>query len=119
MTVDYNCFDQFLKFTLPILSKNKNIPLPTLISQFLIILDVVKLNESDLVKILDIKHTVLMANHASIRSIDHLGELIVALGKESDLERLRLHHTKCSSILFNVINASLKEDLISQIGEQP
>jgi len=50
-------------------------------------------------KIMDIKLTTYITMHSSVRSIDHLGELLLTLGKGSILENLQLHRTKCSSII--------------------
>lgn len=57
------------------------------------------------------------ATHSSIKSIDHLGELLKTFGKGSSLENLRLHRTKCSKLILNVISPALIEDLVTDIGE--
>ena len=59
-----------------------------------------------------------IAKHCSISTIDHLTSLLQNCAtKESPLERLKLHKTKCTSIIKNVISPSLLESLISDIGQ--
>lgn len=61
-----------------------------------------------------------IANHSSIRSIDHLGEILRNIGGdvESELANLRLHHTKCNSIINNVISPALLATLVDDIGDR-
>lgn len=49
--------------------------------------------------------------HAATRSIDHLRELLVVLGKGSRLEELKLHRTKCSILIINAIGQSILHDI--------
>ncbi|XP_077261215.1 uncharacterized protein LOC143896920 [Temnothorax americanus] len=53
-------------------------------------------------KIVDIKLALYITMHSSIRSVDHLGELLSILGKGSNLENLRLHRTKCSNMIKHI-----------------
>ena len=48
-----------------------------------------------------------MACHSSNRSIDHTGEVVEKYGKESVLENISLHGTKCTVIFQNVVFLSL------------
>lgn len=57
------------------------------------------------------------ATHSSIRSIDHLGELLKTFGKVTNLENLRLHRTKYSKLILNAISPALIEDLVTDVGE--
>lgn len=61
----------------------------------------------------DIRLAVFTAMHTSIRSIDHLGLLIKKMGP--GLETLRLHRTKCSGLIKNVIAPALLHDLINKL----
>ena len=51
-----------------------------------------------------------IACHSSTNSVDHLCELLKDIGKKS-FEDLKLHGTKTSMIIKNVIGKSLEEDL--------
>lgn len=73
-----------------------------------------KTSVSDVEKIRDILLSLFIAHHSSVRSIDHLGEMSKA-GKSSSLEELKLHRTKCSSIILNVIYPCLREQLRDEI----
>ena len=62
-------------------------------------------------KIAEIELSLSIACHSSIRSIDHISEMIKKCGKNSVLGNINLHRTKCTAIIKNVISASLKEEL--------
>ena len=51
------------------------------------------------------------ACRGSIRTVDHLGEIVTTYGKNSDLAHIRLHRTKCTKIITEVVRPALKEDL--------
>jgi len=67
---------------------------------------------------MDIKLATYITMHSSARSIDHLGELLLTLGKGSILENLQLHRTKCSSIIKHVIAPVLLDNLVNAIGQK-
>ncbi|XP_037806012.1 uncharacterized protein LOC119600059 [Lucilia sericata] len=72
-------------------------------------------NES---KIIDIKLAVFIAKHSSIASVDHLTTLLRNCStKESAFEKLRLHKTKCTAIIKNVVSPSILVDLVKDIGD--
>lgn len=58
------------------------------------------------------------AAHSAVRSIDHLGELLTVLGEGSQLEKIRIHRTKCSKLIKNVISPAMLTELVSDIGDQ-
>jgi hypothetical protein len=60
-----------------------------------------------------------IAAHSSIRSVDHLGELIKQIGHQTKLQNLRLHQTKCSAIIKYVIGHSLFESLKERLLDVP
>lgn len=64
----------------------------------------------------DLRLAVYIAMHSSIRSVDHLTELLKDLGKGSSLENLRMHRTKCSKLIANVISPALLTDLVADVG---
>lgn len=51
-----------------------------------------------------------------VRSIDHLGEMLMDLGKGSRLEKLRMHRTKCSMVIANVLAPAMLTDLVYDIN---
>lgn len=55
--------------------------------------------------------------HCSVASVDHFSEIIMRNGAESNLENLRLHRTKCSMLIMNVISPSLEEDLRKRVND--
>lgn len=71
-------------------------------------------------KIVDIKLALHIATHSSIRTADHLNELLIELSKHlaafSELRNLKLHRTKCAAIIKYVINPAFEEELIKDIG---
>ncbi len=57
-----------------------------------------------------------MAEHSAIRSVDHLGELLSKNHSESQtLANLKLHRTKCTYLLTNVVAPSLHKELVKDI----
>ncbi|XP_022834568.1 uncharacterized protein LOC111362226 [Spodoptera litura] len=75
---------------------------------------------SDKTKTAEIKIAAFIAEHTSVMTVDHLIELLPQLDPSSDaLKNLRLHRTKCSMIIKNVLGPTLLSDLIEEIGESP
>ncbi|XP_026293825.1 uncharacterized protein LOC113217939 [Frankliniella occidentalis] len=71
------------------------------------------------VKLIDLVLTVFVACHTAVRSVDHLGELLRRLGTGSKLQHLRMHRTKCSMLIKNVIAPAMLTDLVRDIGDRP
>lgn len=69
----------------------------------------------------DITLAVFIATHTSLRSIDHLGEILKNIGKQSkcSMQNLRLHRTKCSALIKHVIGPSLLEGLKKRLSDVP
>ncbi|KYN18889.1 Zinc finger MYM-type protein 1, partial [Trachymyrmex cornetzi] len=68
-------------------------------------------------KSIDLLLTMYIATHTSIKSIDHLSELLKILGKGSKLEKLQIHRTKCSMLITNVLAPAILSDLIEDVKE--
>lgn len=66
----------------------------------------------------DIKLTLYIAAHSSIKSIDHLSELLKNIGKGSKLAGLRLHRTKCSKLILDVVAPGMMKELLYDIGDR-
>ena len=71
----------------------------------------VKVRAKDTVKTAVILLNAHVAVHSSVRSIDHLSEMLRSQGAKSVYEDIKIHRTKCSMIIKNVIGASLREEL--------
>ncbi|KAK3926574.1 General transcription factor II-I repeat domain-containing protein 2 [Frankliniella fusca] len=74
-------------------------------------------NINDSTKAVDLRLAVYVAIHCSVRSVDHLAELLTVIGKGSALERTRLHRTKCSKLIAAVIAPAFLTELIRDIGQ--
>lgn len=70
-------------------------------------------------KIAELKLAVFVALHCPVKTIDHLGELLKVIGKDSFLKNLRLHRTKCSKLISNVVAPVQLADLIKDVGNSP
>ena len=53
--------------------------------------------------------------HMSFQVVDYLGEIIAHNGEGSPLGRIKLHHTKCSKLVTEVVAPALKEELREDI----
>jgi hypothetical protein len=66
-------------------------------------------------KEIDMNLAVYIAYHRCIRSVDDLDEILRKIGttKGSRLENLRLHRTKCSMLIKNVIAPALLKEIVN------
>lgn len=70
-------------------------------------------------KVLELKLATFVAEHCSINAIDHLGVLIKNSDTNSEiLKDIKLHRTKCTSLMKNVIAPCMLDDLIKDIGDE-
>nr|XP_012563314.1 unnamed protein product [Hydra vulgaris] len=67
----------------------------------------------------DIHLALCVCCHAPISTINHLGEIISLYGKNSPLENLRLHRTKCTQIIKNVISSSIESEISELMADKP
>ncbi len=88
------------------------------------VLSAVSVDVSDAGKKRDIILSVYVANHTTIRAVDHLSEVIdkhcMQSGKNEERTskpQLALHRTKCSAVIMNVILPGILEHLKEEIGE--
>ena len=63
----------------------------------------------------EIKYSVFIACYGSIRSVDHHSDIIKDYGKKSTLEDVRLHRTKCSKLITNVVARAFSEELVDEL----
>lgn len=79
-----------------------------------------KLVLSEKTKIAELKIAAYIAEHSALQTVDHLIEVLPQLDPLSDaLKNLKLHRTKCSMLIKNVLSPSMLEDLIEEIGDFP
>ncbi|KAK3918791.1 Zinc finger MYM-type protein 1, partial [Frankliniella fusca] len=74
---------------------------------------------SEPVKHAEMKLAVFVAAHASVKTMDHLGELLSELGKGSPLANVKCHRTKCSKLIQNVVAPEYQKELLEDIGNAP
>lgn len=71
-------------------------------------------------KIAELKVAAFIAEHCSLLTVDHLINIIPQLDPSSDaLRNLKIHRTKCSMLIKNVLGPSMLEALIEEIGDFP
>ncbi|KAK3929507.1 Protein ZBED8 [Frankliniella fusca] len=74
--------------------------------------------KSTMSKVVDMKLAAHVACHSSVKTIDHLSELLrdIAQGSGTALEQLRLHRTKCGKIITKVLAPAMLEELVADVG---
>lgn len=69
-------------------------------------------------KVAELKIAAYVAEHSSLKSVDHLGTLIKNLDPASlVLQDLKLHRSKCTALIRNVISPCFLEDLLEEVGD--
>ena len=66
----------------------------------------------------ELQLAIFTACHTSFQAVDHLGEVISHNGKGSPLGRIKLHSTKCSKPVTEVVAPALKDELREDIKEK-
>ncbi|XP_067295921.1 protein FAM200A-like [Pseudorasbora parva] len=66
------------------------------------------------VKVTELKLAAHIACHSSILTVDHLGELVGEIAQRD----IRLHRTKCSALIKQVIGPEIQWELLKDIGEE-
>ena len=66
------------------------------------------------VKLAELKMAAHIACHSSILTVDHLGELVGEIAQKD----IKLHRTKCSALIKNVIGPDMQHQLLKDIGEE-
>ena len=74
--------------------------------------------DDDIVKTIEIQLAVSITCHSAVLTVDHLRELIVRHGSGSKLAKMRLHRTKCTSIITDVISQAFYEELCQDMNGQ-
>jgi len=76
---------------------------------------------TDNVKKIELELAASMCCHCAVVTVDHIGEIISRNGaaEGSKLGTLRLHRTKCTKLITEVISPSLEEELINDLKGKP
>ncbi|CAL1292739.1 unnamed protein product [Larinioides sclopetarius] len=73
------------------------------------------IGEDETLKKAELQLAASISCHCSLSSIDHIGEIVQQHSKGSVLEKLKLHHTKCSRLISEVISVALKSELRDEL----
>ena len=73
--------------------------------------------EKTKLKEFEIKYSVAIACHSSVKAVDHLSGVVKEYSSKSALENIRLHRTKCTKLITNVVAKSYYEELIEELRE--
>ncbi|XP_068211700.1 protein FAM200B-like [Palaemon carinicauda] len=71
--------------------------------------------EKTLLREFEIKYSVAVECHSSVRSVDHFTDIIKEYSKKSTLENTKLLRTKCAKIISNVVAKACCEELIEEL----
>lgn len=75
--------------------------------------------ELDATKVAELKLAVYVTDHSATLAIDHLGELMPQLDKNSKvLQNIKIHRSKCARLQRNVLAPSFAKELRDDIGNQ-
>ncbi|KYN02291.1 hypothetical protein ALC62_06893 [Cyphomyrmex costatus] len=65
----------------------------------------------------ELKIAAYIAEHCSVNAVDHLGKVIGDLDPESEiLSKIKLHRTKCTGLIVNVLSPCMLHDLIDDVN---
>ena len=67
----------------------------------------------------ELRLSVAIASHCAIVAVYHIDKVVQDLGKGSILACIKLHRTKCTDLLKNVIAPCFKEELVQDSKEKP
>lgn len=69
-------------------------------------------------KTAELKLAVYIAEHSAIQSVDHLGEILPSIDPKSEvLGTLKIHRTKCSMLIKNVLGPVMMQEMIADVGD--
>lgn len=69
-------------------------------------------------KLVELRLAAFIAKHCAIKTVDALCELLPQLDKSSPiLSNIKLHRTKCTGLITNVLSPCMLESLIEDIGD--
>ncbi|KAK5642665.1 hypothetical protein RI129_008832 [Pyrocoelia pectoralis] len=65
---------------------------------------------------MDLKLSMYILHHSSIRSVDHLGECLSKVGPGECNISLKLHRTKCGRLITNVFGPTYLQEIVNAVG---
>ena len=65
----------------------------------------------------DLQLAAFVGVHCSVKTIDHLGEILKKVAKGSVLQTIRFHRTKCTAVVQEVISPSYRDELLKDVGK--
>lgn len=75
---------------------------------------------SENTKIAELKIAAFIAEHGSLQTVNHMIEILPELDPSSHaISNLKLHRTKCSMLIKNVLGPCMLQELIEEIGDGP
>lgn len=75
---------------------------------------------TDTTKISESKIATFIAEHCSLNTVDHMMEILPQVDPSPDLSsKLKLHRTKCSMLIKNVLGPCMLSELMEEIGDSP
>lgn len=81
-------------------------------------IDKVKATLSEKRKVVELKIATYVAEHCSLKTVDYLSIIIKGLDEESRvLQDIKLHRTKCSALIKNVLSPCILEELLEDINQ--
>ena len=76
-------------------------------------------SETSPAKICELRVAAFVATKMSISGVDDLCRLISSLDKTAQtLPKIKMHRTKCSSLILNVLSPNMRKELIEDVGQQ-
>lgn len=69
-------------------------------------------------KIAELKLAAYVSEHSSVNAIDHLSTVVKDLDPDSPiLSKIKLHRTKCTGLIVNVLSPCMLQDLFEDLGD--
>ena len=93
--------------------KHKKNALPFSATRTLLDTGIKKVTVDNTTKICELKLSAHIACHSSMKTIDHLGELVKTISNKESA----LHRTKCTALINNVLGPSMLEELLQDISD--
>lgn len=79
-----------------------------------------KIAFSEKTKIAELKLAAFIAEHSAIQTVDHLTNILPQLDTSSDtMSSFKLHRTKCTMLIKNVLGPAMLSKLLEDIGNFP
>lgn len=74
--------------------------------------------KSDAVKTAELHLAVGIACHSAIQTVDHIGEIITKHGEGSPWSCMKMHRTKCSALIKNLLSPCIQAELVDDFKDK-